>query len=630
MSVEITANTSLDAPRDDKAAEMEDPNRRLYCDLWYDLEHVEDVENYRPGGLHPVDIGDWILGDRFEVFHKLGSGGFATAWLCYEPAVKKWKAIKINRADASQEDSSEFRIIKLLQNAGDPSSLMRDHHIATPLETFYIEGPNGRHLCTVMPIMGPTLREWRDNHLKLRFDAKSINKVCYQLTKGLGFMHDHEICHGDFQPANVLMQLKDDGLDGLVPEDFCDLITFPPTERIFRLPTKEERQRAEEERQRAEEESKDPDEDREEDRDDKEQPVEDEDDDYGRSPHAPKYLVQPLNWDELNNLISDNVAIVDFGEAFETSHPPKTLGIPDCYAAPEIVFGDDSVPLGIGCDLWSLASIIYFTRTGGFYYTGGIQTWYYALMWMERLAGAIPAPYRRHAAEAYHEMKMKEYECSLPPKVPLEEDSFAAAFNASLDFGPLEELAPVEKPPSLSEMIQADGGTLKKLTDEETDLSRIEEIEKWLSGDLEASDEMYKDEALEEFDSDDDRCNASPDDGHKDIRESGDAETSALADLLSKLFLYQPSERSSVAEILKHPWFQESRERMTAVTAVNEKRLPEPKSEKGQLIRGPVELWKRVKKLLLANPTRVSRYFWFSAVTVLFIGFTKQLLFPPF
>jgi len=55
----------------------------------YGLEGIEDVEEYKPGGLHPVEMFD-ILDSRFEVYHKLGSGGIATAWLCYEEKVKRW------------------------------------------------------------------------------------------------------------------------------------------------------------------------------------------------------------------------------------------------------------------------------------------------------------------------------------------------------------------------------------------------------------------------------------------------------------------------------------------------------------------------------------------------------------
>lgn len=37
-------------------------------------------ESYRPGGSHPVQLGD-ILDGRYEILCKLGYGSFATVWL---------------------------------------------------------------------------------------------------------------------------------------------------------------------------------------------------------------------------------------------------------------------------------------------------------------------------------------------------------------------------------------------------------------------------------------------------------------------------------------------------------------------------------------------------------------------
>jgi hypothetical protein len=45
---------------------------------WYMYQasdEVENIENYRPGGYHPVNIGD-RLGGQYKIIHKLGHGGF--------------------------------------------------------------------------------------------------------------------------------------------------------------------------------------------------------------------------------------------------------------------------------------------------------------------------------------------------------------------------------------------------------------------------------------------------------------------------------------------------------------------------------------------------------------------------
>lgn len=40
----------------------------------------EWVEDYRPGGYHPVVLGD-VFNNRYKVIRKLGEGSYSTVWL---------------------------------------------------------------------------------------------------------------------------------------------------------------------------------------------------------------------------------------------------------------------------------------------------------------------------------------------------------------------------------------------------------------------------------------------------------------------------------------------------------------------------------------------------------------------
>ena len=42
---------------------------------------TEWIEDYRPGGLHPVHIGDEFNDSRYRVIRKLGYGAYSTVWL---------------------------------------------------------------------------------------------------------------------------------------------------------------------------------------------------------------------------------------------------------------------------------------------------------------------------------------------------------------------------------------------------------------------------------------------------------------------------------------------------------------------------------------------------------------------
>jgi hypothetical protein len=54
-----------------------------YDDKYFDadLQGIENVNAYVPGGFHPIIIGDVLGNGRYKILHKLGSGGFSTVWL---------------------------------------------------------------------------------------------------------------------------------------------------------------------------------------------------------------------------------------------------------------------------------------------------------------------------------------------------------------------------------------------------------------------------------------------------------------------------------------------------------------------------------------------------------------------
>ena len=41
----------------------------------------EWVEDYRPGGYHPVHLGDAFHNGQYKVIRKLGDGSYSTVWL---------------------------------------------------------------------------------------------------------------------------------------------------------------------------------------------------------------------------------------------------------------------------------------------------------------------------------------------------------------------------------------------------------------------------------------------------------------------------------------------------------------------------------------------------------------------
>jgi len=62
------------------------------ADFFYDGTYVENLRSYKPGGLHPVLLGDTFSTcpgsdrPRYRILQKLGQGAFSTIWLAQDMA----------------------------------------------------------------------------------------------------------------------------------------------------------------------------------------------------------------------------------------------------------------------------------------------------------------------------------------------------------------------------------------------------------------------------------------------------------------------------------------------------------------------------------------------------------------
>lgn len=82
---------------------------------------------------------------------------------------------------------------------------------------------------------------------------------------------------------------------------------------------------------------------------------------------TPEYLVYPIDWLAIMEdpgkgvEFSSTLNVVDFGESYDVSSPPDSLGIPETYKSPEAILEDE---FGMASDLWALGCTIFEIRTG--------------------------------------------------------------------------------------------------------------------------------------------------------------------------------------------------------------------------------------------------------------------------
>ena len=154
-----------------------------------DLE-VEDLTNYEIGGYHPVHIGD-TFDDRYKVIHKLGYGGSETVWLARDNSLHRYVALKVLCVDLSDE-CHDVEMSKHLKNKN--SDHPGRQYIALLLDHFEINGPNGKHLCLVSEVLGPTIS--RLANLDKQLHGSVARKVARQFVEAVAFLHSVGVCHG--------------------------------------------------------------------------------------------------------------------------------------------------------------------------------------------------------------------------------------------------------------------------------------------------------------------------------------------------------------------------------------------------------------------------------------------------
>lgn len=150
-------------------------------------EDTEDIENYEPGGFHPVHLGD-VYDSRYRIVHKLFHGGFSTVWLARETLARRWVALKIVVA----RESATYEARSVIESH---PGLADSPLFAVIQRRFWLEGPNGRHLCLVYPVLGPDLSRL-SNGIYTRLKPAFAREVSLQAARALAYIHSKGWCHG--------------------------------------------------------------------------------------------------------------------------------------------------------------------------------------------------------------------------------------------------------------------------------------------------------------------------------------------------------------------------------------------------------------------------------------------------
>ncbi|PVH85554.1 protein kinase [Cadophora sp. DSE1049] len=313
------------------------------------LDDVEEIENYRPAGLHPIHIGDEV-GGRYRVVHKLGYGGSSTVWLARDKLAKRYVALKILEASIRQE-CRDLAVLQALAKAS--MSQPGRSSVVSLLDHFVIEGRNGRHVCLVLPAAGPSITSLNYSPGIVagsrRLKSQLTLTIAKQTIQALEFVHSQGFCHGDLTASNVLFQLND-CIDGWSQEEIYECLGQPRKDAIMTI--------------------------------------------SGSAPgeSALKYIVEPCSFPDLQFLCGD-ILLVDFGCAFSSHKPPSNpddIGLTMSYAAPEVIFESN---VSVYSDIWALGCVLFEIRSGRQLFGNWIGSKDDVLRQLVQAFGKLPEPW---------------------------------------------------------------------------------------------------------------------------------------------------------------------------------------------------------------------------------------------
>ncbi|KAL7952505.1 kinase-like domain-containing protein [Trichoderma compactum] len=233
---------------------------------------ADDLAKYCHGGYHP------------RILDTLGFGSFSTVWLAIDEVKEIYVSMKIVVARQSRNHNSELQILQTITRTSDPTH-PGHKHVSHLLDSFH-EGPNGRHLCIVLELLGPKISSVVHRRPNYRLDGRLARQISSQLLLGVDYIQSCGVAHGDIHLGNVLFRVS--GLNRI------------PTFNNSRVGKASKKDGSSSEKV------------------------------------VPEYLIEPVEYEFGKDELSDEIQLVDFGEclslsleAFFIGHMPMSLHPPE-------------------------------------------------------------------------------------------------------------------------------------------------------------------------------------------------------------------------------------------------------------------------------------------------------------
>ena len=142
-----------------------------------------------------IKIG-MMLGDRYEILEKVGTGGMSDVYKAKDQKLNRFVAVKVLKQEFSENTNfvSKFRV-----EAQAAASLMHPNIV----NVYDVGEDAGVHYIVMELVEGITLKKYIEK--KARLSVKEAVSIAIQACMGLEAAHNNHIIHRDIKPQNIII-----------------------------------------------------------------------------------------------------------------------------------------------------------------------------------------------------------------------------------------------------------------------------------------------------------------------------------------------------------------------------------------------------------------------------------------
>jgi serine/threonine protein kinase len=146
------------------------------------------------------------IGDKYELVEQLGRGGMAAVYKAYQPALKRFVAIKILHPEVAADATFMVRF----EREAHAVAALRHPHI---IQVHDFGSQDGLPYLVMECIEGPSLKQRLTALQKADqlMPHQEVLHVVQGVAGALDFAHSQGIIHRDIKPANIMLTAEQDG-----------------------------------------------------------------------------------------------------------------------------------------------------------------------------------------------------------------------------------------------------------------------------------------------------------------------------------------------------------------------------------------------------------------------------------